>query len=867
MKRPLFWAIVSCALGESACVTIGYDFIRAGIIGLLLLFSLLFIRRDKRMLLDASILTFFFILGFIYPQLTGLTTKQIRSAVSENGSKAQISGVIHEASETDYGIRLTVKVKLTVLDDMVIEDRYKIIINLGEDAVRDNTMKPGCAISASGKLTPFDSQRVPGGFDKRKYYLARGVLYELKKAKINMPGAGIGDTEGEEEHKEEADGDREISVAPGLISRGYYGLVNALEDLRDSLGRRLSGFASPVTAGILKGILLGDRSDIPDDINKLYRSGGIAHILAISSLHITMISGAIAFLLRLAMVPFLPAWLLTLVLTFLYALMTGFGFATKRAFIMLVISISGKLLGRRYDLLTGLSLAIFIMLIINPYSVYDSSLLMSVAAMFGVALGRHMTNKLDRYVKARRIPVKLKVRNRLIYAFVKTVVFSVGLNLILNPVIAYVYMELPLYSLVINLLVIPLMTLAVAFGFLALLISPISLAVAGIAVKPAGFILMLYDLLTGAFSKLPFAVIRVGGVAVFELAVYYLVVLIVVRLTGKKGLRFLAGLKPVKKRIEKTGSKAFLYKIAAIISSIVILGGALIIFVPRLRTSERIVILDVGQGDGIFISTEDGINIMIDGGSSSQGGIGSYVIEPALKYYRVKKIDYWFVTHTDKDHISGLLEVLEDDADIGIEIGTVVFSAYVVKDEEYDRIVGDCERKGIEVLSMDCFDYIVTDDMRIICIHPDVSFAVTGEGSGEGVATGKGNDKNLAVTGESAGDKNEMSLALLYESSRTRALFTGDMGTEAIEHMINLASEKGIDLSKLDLLKLPHHGSQGSLSENMYSLLKPGGTAVISCGRNNRYGHPHAKVLEVLKEKGVRCRRTDEQGTFIAPDD
>ena len=187
-------------------------------------------------------------------------------------------------------------------------------------------------------------------------------------------------------------------------------------------------------------------------------------------------------------------------------------------------------------------------------------------------------------------------------------------------------------------------------------------------------------------------------------------------------------------------------------------------------------------------------------------------------------------------------QTIEDDADNSIEIGTVVFSAYVVKGEEYDRIVGDCVGKGIEVDAMDCFDYIATENMRITCVHPDESFAATGEG---------------------VGDKNEMSLALLYESSTAKALFTGDMGTEAIEHMLSLASKKGKDLSNLDLLKLPHHGSQGSLSENMYSLLKPGGTAVISCGRTNRYGHPHKEVTDALEQHAIPYLRTDQGGAIV----
>ena len=828
MKRPLFWAILSYALGESACVTIGYDALRAGAVIVLLLFAFLFLLKSRDKLILAAICTLFFVLGFFYSELVSQKTKQITSAVSAEGTEAFIYGTVHEVKETEYGMTLTVRVKQSELArGTVITEHYRVIVSVDSKTAG---VKPGCTLRARGLLKPFDGQRVPGGFDRRKYYLARGVLYELKKAEVEL----VRDTES------------------GLLSAGYYGLVNALESIRSSLGSRLSAFAAPATAGILKGVLLGDRSDIPEDISMLYRSGGIAHILAISSLHITMMSGALAFILRLFLVPFAPAWILTLVITLMYALMTGFGFATRRAFIMLAISIAGKLLGRRYDLLTGLSLALFVMLIINPYSVYDSSLLMSAAAMFGVAMGRYMTNRLVRYVKAHKLPVKAGIRNKMLYMFVKTAVFSVGLNLILTPVIAYVYMEIPLYSIIVNLLVIPLMSVMVGAGFLALMVSFVSVAAAAVVAKPAGAILLWYDLCPGFFSKLPFARIIVGGVSVHELVVYYAAVLGVTAICSKKGLRLLSGLKPVKsttKRLKVTAEGQDLKcakAAAAFLSVMVVLCGGLILFIPRLSTSERIVVLDVGQGDGIFISTEDGINIMIDGGSSSQEGIGRYVIEPALKVFRVKKIDYWFVSHTDTDHVSGLLDILEESPGTGVEISTVVFASNVVKDEEYDRIVNDCKAGGINIISLDCFDYIATLDMRITCVHPDTDFG-----------------KNGSIEAELRSDKNEMSMALLYESRYSKALFTGDMGSAAVEHMLQISEEKGIDLKDLSLLKLPHHGSKNSLSPELYSIVRTGGSAVISCGRNNRYGHPNEEILEGLKEEGCRIYRTDLHGSVM----
>lgn len=248
----------------------------------------------------------------------------------------------------------------------------------------------------------------------------------------------------------------------------------------------------------------------------------------------------------------------------------------------------------------------------------------------------------------------------------------------------------------------------------------------------------------------------------------------------------------------------------------------------RMYHVEEVCFLDVGQGDGILIRSAGGSTIVIDGGSTSETSVGNYTLLPALKSQGILTVDYWFVTHTDADHINGLTEIFEMGTLAQVQIQTVVFSSYVVRDEAYEQLVALLTDHGVEIVWMQEQDAISDGTFTLQCLHPDQTYVPA--------------------------DKNAASLALVYHSDTFDLLFTGDMDADAVEDML------GADEMEYDCVKLPHHGSKYSYSENLYARTK---YAVISCGKKNRYGHPHAEVLEGLEQAGVQALRTDEVGAVI----
>ena len=254
----------------------------------------------------------------------------------------------------------------------------------------------------------------------------------------------------------------------------------------------------------------------------------------------------------------------------------------------------------------------------------------------------------------------------------------------------------------------------------------------------------------------------------------------------------------------------------------------------------RMDVLDVGQGDGIFLNSGNGTTFFVDGGSVSESAVGTYEILPFLKYHRVRAIDYWIVSHGDEDHISGLEEILSS----GYKVRNLLISSGMPHDNAWWKLMQLAKEQGTEVIEADSGAYLLSGDMRI-------SFYADADQNRDS----KDGNGALKVT-EAAKDRNECSLAMLAEYKTVRMLLAGDMGSAQEEW---LAEQPGIRGQFLDVLKASHHGSKNSSSEKFLQATHPEYT-VISCGKKNRYGHPHEEALQRMKEAGTEIHKTMEEG-------
>lgn len=580
--------------------------------------------------------------------------------------------------------------------------------------------------------------------------------------------------------------------------------------------------------GVMATMVLGDKSLLDTEVKRLYQIAGTSHVLAISGLHISVIGMALYHFLRKCRLNYWGAGILASGVMYVYGTMVGMGTSVQRATGMFLLMLFAQAAGRSYDSLNALGFAAFIMLICNPMLLWDAGFQLSFAAVIGVVwVGKAFPS-------------------------------SLAIQLVTVPLSAWYYYEIPLYAMLMNGVILPATGIVLGLGVLGGLAGLWSVKLAGVLLWPAEKLLKLGEWLCGLCAKLPGAMQITGQPELCKMVLYYL---LLAGITGaiinrKRVAREEQKNASAKKRSKGVG-KTRIKKL--------VIAAALLIFLFLPKTSHfELDVLDVGQGDGCFLQTEAGCQIFVDGGSSDVKKVGEYRILPFLKYKGVRSIDYWFVSHTDADHISGLLEVLES----GYKVKYLVLGE---EDTGAARAAGDgltgstmaAEKQSVDV-----------DEEENAALNNLIALA---EQAGAEIVFVRQGDilhlKNASIRvlspalGENYADKNARSLVFLYEEGDFSGIFTGDIDAEAErkilaelqqECALEGEAQKGI-LESVDFYKVAHHGSKYSNSEEFLQVLRPE-IATISCGAGNSYGHPHAKTLERLEEAGSEIWSTAESG-------
>lgn len=244
---------------------------------------------------------------------------------------------------------------------------------------------------------------------------------------------------------------------------------------------------------------------------------------------------------------------------------------------------------------------------------------------------------------------------------------------------------------------------------------------------------------------------------------------------------------------------------------------------PDKADEMKVHFIDVGQGDSTLITCGDH-SMLIDAGDDSKGT----AIQNYLQKQKVEKLDYFVLTHPDADHIGGAPVIITK-----FNIGKVFVSNYEKDNKTYQKLIQ------------------ALDNKRLKYSTPRV-----GSQYSLGTAT-----VTILAPNDKYDNPNDSSIALLIQNGNNSFLFTGDAGEDAENDIL----DNKIDISA-DVYKVGHHGSRYSTSKDFFKAVNPT-YAVISCGENNSYGHPHAETLNTLRTNGVKVYRTDEDGTIIATSD
>ena len=652
--------------------------------------------------------------------------------------------------------------------------------------IKEETFLPiGSFIKAYGKVYSLEHATNPGQFDEYSYYKSMGVDLLM---------------EGEVEAVER-------SGASGFLTF----LAGAKRALSESIDHSL---LEEDEAAVLKAMVLGDKSELTPEIKSLYKNAGIIHLISISGLHISIIGMGLYKLLRRLWATFAQAGLISGLVMTGFVLMTGGSVSSRRALISFIVLLGAEVFGRTSNGLNTLSLAAVVLLLSGDYLLYNTGFLLSFASVLGISL---FSERLPVFTKRERVLSALRTGG--------------GLWLFTLPVIVAVYFEFPLYSMVVNLIVVAFAPVLLSGGIAGALLGRIWPLAGMPFFFLAGLVIKINNLLTEFVSCLPGAVVIAGSPGWIKILLYYV---------GIGTLLYIHRKEKLNSELTKSGTHLRMVGLKALI-----IGTMLTVLTFNLSPGTRITFIDVGQGDSILIRCGNGSNIMIDSGSGNVKNVGEKRVIPCLKAYGISRIDRFIITHPDADHINALDEILTSN----IEVGEILLALVQSNDKTNRELLDKVEKLNENSFNKTKIRFVQRGDSFE---EGKSSFKVIYPGSVSLASVNSVSDSDMEQGNEN--DRNALSVVVEMCQGDMKALFTGDLEKEGEEELIN----SGL-LEDIDILKAAHHGSKYSTSEEFLRQTKPE-IAVISCGRKNSYGHPHKETIERLRAAGCRIYTTPEYG-------
>jgi competence protein ComEC len=610
-------------------------------------------------------------------------------------------------------------------------------------------------------------------------------------------------------------------------------ILAAIFRLRGLLLRRLDAAMPAPQAGLLKATVLGDRSGLSPEMNQAFLDSGTYHILAISGLNVSLLAGALFGLFRLLRASPRLAAVASALLVTLYAALAGGSASVIRAAVMADTYLLAVILDRRGDHLNSLALSALALLWWNPRFLFDVGFQLTYLATLGILLALPRCEAV-----LGRLP-------RLVRWPLESVVITLAATLMTLPILAMAFNRVAPVGILANLPIVPLSGLITGLG---------TAASALLLVTPAGLAWLnhvngwLVDLLFGAarwFAAWPWSTLRVYTPTPGMLVAYYS--LGAAWLLGEAPVRPPEGIRPAREKRGnpaeprnapgQRGRRRWARWIAAGCGLLVLIQVVLQLYPPEGTSRVRITLLDVGQGEAIFLEFPEKRRMLVDTGgvAGDRFDIGARVVAPFLLHEWVGRLDVLVLTHGQADHIAGAPSVLRS-----FSVGEV-WSAYphspsftLLWVQEYLRH----RRIPHRIVSADS-PLIRWGGATIQVLHP--AAWMSHDGQGRPVRPPRPNDGSLVLR-VGIGDQ--------------AALLTGDIEREGETALLRRPTA-----IRAQVLKVPHHGSRTSSAPEFLGAVRPE-VALVSVGYRNRFHHPHPDVVERYDALGVRVMRTDLDGAI-----
>lgn len=569
-----------------------------------------------------------------------------------------------------------------------------------------------------------------------------------------------------------------------------------INDYREKIISIHSNYLTSPNLEILGGIVFGDDAvSPPENIKQSFINSGLLHILAASGMNVAFIFSFFFFFLSALKVNYKVNISAGIVMVIVYSLMTGLGASVVRATFMLVFVLIGKLIDRDAHSISLLAFVAFLMLLYNPMYINDVGFQLSFIVTFGLLI---MT------------PFLMRGKNKFVNWVIGTVSIPIIAQLWVMPIQIFYFNNISLYSVFANIMSVPILSVISFGGFVSSLIAtitpPFICRCFDFVLNP---MLTLLVNISDFWGKLPNAAIQTTHPSVFQIILYYAVLLLITALMDKNIRENY--LKPIK---------------LALPVLMLVLCLSQISFPNH---NLEITAFDVGNADAFLIKTPDNKYLMIDTAKSGYNGGKSQAKMLILKYLMdrgIKNIDTIIVTHFDNDHCGGAVDLME-----GVSVKNLYVNSLNHDSNAAKQIYKRANLRGVKLILAENNQTVIDKDGLVI--------------------------RNYICNEPGVGD-NESSVLTLLHYKNFSMLFAGDSGVDTFMKLKNYLPQN------ITVLKVGHHGANGVVNKEMLEYLNPK-YALISTGIN-KFGHPTIYTVAILRDKTILRTDINNSIRFVVND-
>lgn len=674
----------------------------------------------------------------------------------------------------------------------------------------------------------------------------------------------------------------------GIIFADETNIISQRQDLYFVFGKiraiveeRIDKLYKGEYANFLKGLLIGNKSELDENIIEDFQTSSISHILAISGLHISFILVGINFILeKIINSKNIRNYLLIGFLIF-FLILTGNSVSCMRACIMNIFMLLSFGFHRKNNFFISFIWSFIIIIFFNPYNLFNVGMWLSYGGTIGIVINynciykifcirlglkKETTNYNKKYLERehKNFNVKSKLKNlklnknrvlslgcknsyykrireycyKIQIVLLKSFCISLSAQILILPIMIYVFNTFSLTFFISNILVSFFIAYVLFLGYISIFVSFIFFPIANLIAVLEKIMVDIILKIANITSKLPLSRIFVVTPSLSIIILYYLLYILWIIYFNYNKFHILRVLLS-KRKINTVLNKVNLINIKSILKKKQVIRKILIcilIIIIIANTNKfsfnlKIHFIDVGQGDCTLIITPSGKRIIVDGGegNSEKYDYGKNIVFPYLLDRGINRIDYLVISHADSDHIGGLIYVLEN-----INVENILIGIQPESSKQLEDLLDIAKRKKVMVNALKKGDIINIDkNTKIEVIWPDINNLIL--------------ENNL----------NNNSLVFKLFFNKFSILFTGDIEESAEKLLCEIYENTNILNS--DILKIAHHGSKSSSTLDILKSVKPQ-IALIGVGKNNKYGHPNQEVIDRLNKIGVNIYRTDQLG-------